>query len=69
MFKFSLLVPDHFIGFTPIMIVGDDGGFADYIMWYAKNNVKHFNLRTLRVSCLSSQRRIIKSTRINTEEK
>jgi len=38
LFKFSLFTIDHIIGYTPIMIVGDDGGFSDYIIWHAVKN-------------------------------
>jgi hypothetical protein len=38
LFKFNLFNMDFRLGYTPIMIVGDDGGFADYIMWNANRN-------------------------------
>ena len=38
LFKFGLYGIDYIVGYTPIMIVGDDGGFSDYMMWYANNN-------------------------------
>lgn len=38
LFKFQLFSPDYLMGYTPIMVVGDDGGFSDYIMWYANNS-------------------------------
>jgi hypothetical protein len=38
LFKFGLFNIDHIIGYTPVMIVGDDGGFSDYVMWQSFKN-------------------------------
>ena len=38
LFKFALFNIDHIMGYTPVMIVGDDGGFSDYVMWQSFKN-------------------------------
>jgi hypothetical protein len=37
LFKFNLFNIDYIVGFTPILIIGDDGGYSDYAMWHAHN--------------------------------
>lgn len=38
LFKKELFTIDRFMEHTPIMIVGDNGGFSDYIQWFSYKN-------------------------------
>jgi len=42
----SLYVQDQLLKYAPTMIIGDDGGFTNYILWHANklNIVIIFNL-------------------------
>ncbi len=39
-FNFRLIGENYVLGYTPILCIGDDGGFSDYILWYSNSNVK-----------------------------
>ena len=41
--NFRMLEENYILGYTPILFVGDDGGFADYILWYSNLKVKFLN--------------------------
>ncbi len=60
---------DHLIGYTPIMMIGDDGGMSDYILWFSKMNVLYINLRALLLNYLSFQKKMGKYIKLNLEEK
>lgn len=36
---FRLLEENHLLGYIPILCIGDDGGFTDYILWFSNKNV------------------------------
>ena len=44
LFSYNLFVQDYYLETTPVMIVGDDGGFTDYILWHSGNEVISTNL-------------------------
>ena len=37
LFSYNLFVQDYYLETTPVMIVGDDGGLTDYILWHSGN--------------------------------
>ncbi len=37
-FQKELITADMIVQYTPVMIVGDNGGFSDYVQWYSTKN-------------------------------
>lgn len=37
LFNFQLITEDYFTKVTPVLIIGDDGGISDYLLWFSHN--------------------------------
>lgn len=54
--KFSLIHVDQIYDYTPILIVGDDGGFCDYLLWYSFNSVNYLIIKAFQFKNLCDSR-------------